>query len=254
MACRRRLADAPDASVISLETNVMDLSNVDEFEDYLNKEVKLATSELTKLQENSRKHLQKLVYTNMVDRFDSMIDNKLLANSLSAGLLDEVLSELKTPMSEADVFRLILSGIKSREIIEDRVKSLLSTGVLRTRHSKKLSKLFELCKPDENVWNHPRVNISTGKILAKFTPQNNKVPSSICGYADWLYSRRNSIVHGGGSSKMLENDLLQIEKLFKAKPAKTTKLKLSAIEVTREFYLSVVHIVKKPSDITSPPS
>jgi hypothetical protein len=231
----------------------MELSSVNEFETYISKEVKLATAELTKLEENSRKHLQKLVYTNMVDRFDSMVDHVLLDNALSEKLLSEALSKLETPMTEAEVFRLILSGNNVNKIIEDRVKVILSTNLLRNRHSKKLSKLFELCCPDEKVWNEPRVNVSTGKILAKFTPQNNKVPTSVCGYADWIYSRRNSIVHGGGGSTMLENDLTQLEKLFKAKPAKTTKLKLSAIEVTAEFYLSVVKIIKA-SDITTPSS
>jgi len=36
-------------------------------------------------------------------------------------------------------------------------------------------------------------------------PQHRKIPYSICGYADWLYARRNSIVHGAGAKSLLEN-------------------------------------------------
>ncbi len=215
-----------------------------EFESFVSKEVKSATLELEKLEEDSRKHLQKLVYTNLVDRFDSMIDHFLLDNSLDESLLTEALNKLDTPMSEANVFRLLLDKEKTQDKIEERIKNILRNGVLRNRHSQKLSKLFDIFCPSEGVWNNPRVNISTGKILPKYTPQNKKVPSSVCGYADWLYSRRNTIVHGSGTSAMLPNDIAQIKKLFKCTPAKTTRLKLSAITVTSEFYLSVVSLLK----------
>ena len=47
---------------------------IDDFVAFLDREVNSAVTELTKVAEASRKHLQKLVYTNVVDRFDSTID------------------------------------------------------------------------------------------------------------------------------------------------------------------------------------
>lgn len=223
----------------------MNLSNVLEFEKFVNREVIQATTELEGLAEGSRNHLQKLVYTNLVDRFDVMIDKTILDNALHDRLLDDALKKLDSPVSESDVLKLLMNGENIHQIVEARVRGVLSNSILRNRHSNKLSKVFELIGEQSNVWNKPRVNVSTGKILQTFTPQNNKVPTSICGYADWLYSRRNSIVHGGGASKMLENDVAQLDKLFKAKVAASTRLKLSAIKVTSDFYLCIVKMLKE---------
>ena len=222
----------------------MNLRNVLDFEKFVKGEVTKATNELEGLAEGSRNHLQKLVYTNLVDRFDVMVDKTILDNALHDRLLDDALKKLDSPVSEADVLKLFMDGSDIHEIVESRVKNVLRDGVLRGRHSNKVSKLFELVGLEKNLWTKPRVNISTGKILASFTPQNKKIPTSVCGYADWLYSRRNSIVHGGGSSKMLENDVTQLKKLFKAEVAKTTRLSFSALGVSSEFYLGVVKLIK----------
>lgn len=222
----------------------MNIQNVLDFEKFVNGEVKKATVELNGLAEGSRNHLQKLVYTNLVDRFDVMVDKTILDNALHERLLDDALKKLDSPVSESDVLKLLMDGNDIHEIVESRVQNILRDGVLRGRHSNKVSKLFDLMGMEKNLWTKPRVNISTGKILANFTPQNKKTPTSVCGYADWLYSRRNSIVHGGGSSKMLENDVTQLKKLFKAEVAKTTRLSFSALGVTSEFYLGVVKLIK----------
>lgn len=192
----------------------MDLQHIDDFEKFVNTEVSKAAKELEGLAEGSRAHLQKLVYTNLVDRFDVMVDKTILGNALHQNLLDESLKKLDSPVTEAEVLRLLLDGNNIQEVVESRVKSVLSNGILRSRNSRKLSKLFELFDVKDDVWNKPRVNNATGKVLASFKVQNKKVPASICGFADWTYSRRNSIVHGGGASKMLENDIEQLKKLF----------------------------------------
>lgn len=222
----------------------MEKQSIIEFESFVNNEVQLAALELANLGEESRKHLQKLVYTNLIDRFDSMIDHFLLDNSLDETLLTEALSKLETPMSEASVYRLLLVKETTQDIIEERIKNILRNSVLTKRHSQKLAKLFDIVCPSENVWNKPRVNPSTGKILKTFTSHNAKVPSSVCGYADWLYSRRNTVVHGSGTSSLLENDVTQIKKLFKCTPAKTIKIKLPAITVTSDFYRAVTTLLK----------
>lgn len=221
----------------------MNIQKIEEFEAYLEREVASASSELENLEEESRKHLQKLVYTNLVDRFDSMVDHTLLDNAFNETLLTEVLDKLKEPISEGEILRLFVDATDTSGHINSRVQDTLRNGVLRNRHSKKLSKLLEVFCPDEHTMK-PRVNVSTGKILSKFKPQNNKIPSSIAGYADWLYSRRNAVVHGGGSASMLDNDLEQLKTIYKANPAKRVRLSLSSLKNATAFYSSVVRLLK----------
>lgn len=107
-----------------------------------------------------------------------------------------------------------------QDALDSKLQDALREAALRARHSRKLSTLFSVLQPDQECWNTPRVNISTGAIIDQIKPQNKTIPYSICGYADWIYSRRNSVVHGAGTTKFLENDLVQLDKLFKCKPAK----------------------------------
>ena len=100
-----------------------------------------------------------------------------------------------------------------------------------------------MLQPDQECWNTPRVNISTGAIIDQIKPQNKAIPYSICGYADWVYSRRNSVVHGTGTTKFLKNDLVQLDKLFKCKPAKTIRIQLSSVKTAAAFYKSVVDLL-----------
>ena len=222
----------------------MDLTHINEFEKFLKQEVKEATDELEGLAEGSRKHLQKLVYTNLVDRFDYMIDKTFISNSMHDNLLDDALKKLDSPVTESVVLKLLMNGDNIHQVVELRVQNVLRNGVLRNRHSLKLEKLFQVFGEDSNFKNKRRVNISTGKILAKFTPPNNKVPTSICGYADWLYSRRNAVVHGGGNSHISQIDLDQLKKIYNADVVKTTRLKLGAITIASAFYQDVVKLLK----------
>jgi hypothetical protein len=103
----------------------MEISNIIEFEKFVNTEVKQASKELEGLADSSRTHLQKLVYTNLVDRFDVMVDKTILNNSLQPILLDESLKKLDSPMTEAEVLRLLLNGDNIKEVVEMRVKASL---------------------------------------------------------------------------------------------------------------------------------
>ena len=227
----------------------MNLTHVKEFQKFVQSEAKEAAAELEGLTEASRKHLQKLVYTNLVDRFDVMVDKTIIANALHESLLEESLKQLDSSVSEADILRLLMDSRNINLVVEERIQTVLRNGVLRNRHSLKLQKLFELVGETSNYQKKPRVNLSTGKILHEFTPQNNKVPTSICGYADWLYSRRNSIVHGGGGAKMSDIDLNQLKKIYNSDVVKITKIKLNAITVASEFYLGVARMLTTAVDL-----
>ena len=222
----------------------MEIAAINDFSTYVDKEILPATKELEKLDDKHRKHLQKLVYTNLVNRFDVMIDHSIIENGESDALLDRGLKPLDSTVSEADILRLLLKSESIQDVIRTRVEASLAATVLRERHSKKLSILFDAFSADREIWNHPRVNISTGAILEKRKVDNMRIPHSICGYADWLYSRRNSLVHGAGTSSFLENDKNQIKKHFKVTVGTKIMIKVGSITNTAKFYKNVCAMLK----------
>ena len=193
--------------------------------------------------ETSRKHLQKLAYTNIVNRFDTMIDNTLLDNCRSQYLVDKATANLNSPVMESDLIKLLLKGKDIDDALDSKIIDSLRISVLRDRHSRKLQQLFELFGQGDKVWKTPRVNISTGRIFEKMTPLNNKVPYSICGYSDWLYSRRNALVHGAGVMSFHDNDLKQLLKLFNCIPAKKFRIKIATIKNAAVFYENVSELL-----------
>jgi hypothetical protein len=214
-----------------------------EFEKFVSKVLLPATKDMGKLADTNRKHVQKLVYTNLVDRFDAMVDEAIRENCRKEDLVKEALKGMTQPLTEADMLRLLMEGTSIQDAIDVRLKDVLSIAVLRQRHSKKLAMLFKVLKPQEEFWSKPRVYSATGQIFEQMTLHQKTIPHSVCGYADWLYSRRNSIVHGAGTAKLLPNDLKQIEALFNCKAAKTFKIKLSLIKNAATFYENVVHLL-----------
>ena len=228
---------------VNLTLDLMNTSRFDDFEKFVDNELLPAVTDIGKLADANRKHVQKLVYTNLVDRFDAMIDGAILDNCRREHLVEEAMKGMTQSVTEADVIRLLLEGASLQDAIDHRLKDVLRLAVLRQRHSKKLQTLFKVLKPDDNCWSKPRVNPATGAILASITPQQKSLPYSICGYADWVYSRRNSVVHGAGTSKLLANDVKQLTALFNVKPAATFKIKLSSINNLATFYQSIVHLL-----------
>jgi hypothetical protein len=224
----------------------MNIEALEEFRIFVNREIVPATKDLEKLSDGNRKHVQKLVYTNLVDRFDSAVDSSLLKNCREEPLVTDAAKRLSQPITEADLLQLLLQGDTLQDALEAKLRASLRESVLRQRHSRKVSKLFEVLQPDQECWNTPRVNISAGTIHSKVTPKKGSVPYSICGYADWLYSRRNAIVHGSGSPNVLANDADQLERLFKCKPAKRIRVQLSSTTTAAKFYSSVVELLIGP--------
>ncbi len=210
---------------------------------YVTKEVLPASEDLEKLEDANRKHIQKLVYTNLVDRFDSMVDGAILDNCRSEFLASEATKSMSQQITESDLIQLLMKSEDLQDALDEKLKGALRNTVLRNRHSRKLASLFEAFELSEYGRNAPCVNISTGAILAKIKPQQKTIPYSICGYADWLYSRRNAIVHGAGTNKFLKNDVNQLNKLYKCKPAATFRIKVSSITIAATFYKGVAEIL-----------
>lgn len=232
---------------LALCHTTMITNHITEFESFVANDVDAAAKELSGIKTDAqRKHLQRLVYTNLVDRFDSMVDHTLLVNAASTSLLDEALSKLNDPLPEGELLRLLLASNASVHA-ESRVQEYVRTNILRKRHSQKLEKLLGVLHPSVNATKAPRVNVNTGAVVAKFTPQNNKIPASICGYADWLYSRRNSVVHGAGGTALLRNDLDKLKSLYNAQPAAGVKISVGSISSASKYYLGVSSLLKSPA-------
>jgi len=222
----------------------MDYRQINDFLAFVDGDIASAVAELKIVAEPSRKHLQKLVYTNVVNRFDSTVDHLFLDNSLEEPMLSEMLEKLDDPLSEGKVLRLIsMSEEDVSGYIRGRAQNVLRNGILRERHSKKLRKLFEVFSPSENC-DQPRVNPSTGSITGKFKLQIKTIPCSIPGYADWLYCRRNALVHGGRNAKMLSNDITQVQKLYGCKLAANVRIKIGSIRNAVRFYREALAMLK----------
>jgi len=214
-----------------------------DFKKFIDKEIDPALEDLGNLEERNRVHVQKLVYTNIVDRFDTMIDISILDNCREEAVADLSMKDMTGTVTESDLVKILLQGEDLQGALDIKLKNGLRNTVLRQRHSLKLNTLFSVFKPEINCMGAQRVNVSTGYILETMKPQLKTVPYSIAGYSDWLYSRRNSIVHGAGTNKFLQNDIKQMKKLYKKEPAKTFKIKLASVQNTVVFYKEVVRLL-----------
>jgi hypothetical protein len=220
--------------------------HLSDFKEFLKKDVKPSIKELENLtSEKSRVHLQKLVFTNLVDRFDTAIDRALIDRIESEELLREIIKDAKPSWSEGDAIKMLLQASNPKEIAINRLKELYRSSIGRERHSHKLERLLLNFGLERNELRNPRVNPSKGEILNTFTVQTNSIPPSIIGYADWIYSKRNALVHGGGKASLLENDVKQIKKVFGSfEPAKGNafKLQLSSIITASNFYEALINL------------
>lgn len=210
-------------------------SHCELFIDFCNKDVISAIQELNKIKdENNRKHLQKLVYVNLVNRFDHLLDELLLWFSVNnVEVREEVLGKLDDqPIYKKEVFEMFFLKEKSYEYVIEKISDSARSSLLRQRHSKKLTKLAGAIG-----WKNlqkPRVN-KDGRIFTE-CKKNKKVPNNVIGYADWLYCRRNGIVHGDGSNYTRE-DLEHLNKEYVGVIlSKSFKLQLSSITSALNYY------------------
>ncbi len=140
----------------------MNIERFADFSKFVEKEILPATKDLEKFDDPSRKHVQKLVYTNLVDRFDAMVDGAILDNCREGHLVAEAAKVLTKPITESDLLQLLMHSEDIQEALNNKLKDSLRNEVLRERHSRKLSTLFRVFQPDQECWNQPRVNISVG--------------------------------------------------------------------------------------------
>ena len=202
----------------------------------VNKEILPATSELEKIKdEKSRKHLQKLAYTNIVNRFDATIDGILIDNCRSPYLVEKATANLSSTVTESDLIKLLLKGKDIEEALTTKLSDALRSNVLRERHSKKLHHLFELVGQGKEALNKPRVNINTGKILDKMN--SGGTTKSLTPYVGLLTGIFQAECFGSwaGKMKFMDNDLKQLKQIFNCVPATTFRIRKIYDPVNRNF-------------------
>lgn len=220
------------------------LNDIEVFAMFCKNDIQSAIKELQKIKtESNRKHLQRLVYVNLVNRFDYLIDKLLLwfvVNNNS--LRDEILKAIEQEtISKKEVFEMFFMKDRSYDIVIDKIKDLTRNNLLRERHSKKLHKILSKCLEWKNI-EKPRVG-NDGKIFEK-TKKNDRQPNNVLGYTDWLYSRRNSLVHGDGKN-YTTSDYDHIIKQYSVKLPKNFRLQLASITSAVNFYNDLLVKMKK---------
>jgi len=174
-----------------------------------------------------------------------MVDATILGNCREDDFSGRALKNSTGNVTEAELLRLLMRGDGLQDALTKRLQNGLRSSVIRERHSRKLQLLFQVFAPNGNAdTGIPRVNPSTGAIVEKHKVQDKQIPHSIVGYADWLYSRRNSIVHGAGTNRFLDNDRVQIKNHYKIDLKKTFKISVGSIMIAQVYYLNVAKILK----------
>ena len=223
----------------------MDLSPIREFETFAAKQIDPAIIDLKELPDDSRKHIQRLLFTNLVDQFDVMVDRLLLQNCREDALAEKALSKATGNVTEGDLIRLLMNGDKLEEALATKLKDEIRNSTLSKRHSLKLKELLATLFEDQSLHTQmPRVNVNTGQIVDKFKIANKKMPHSVTGFADWLYCRRNAIVHGGTSVKISPVDLKRIKEIYKVDIAKSPKISLGSSTTALNFYRNLTGLLR----------
>ena len=222
-------------------------NHIDKFEKFINSEIESAIKELLKIKtESNRKHLQRLVYVNLINRFDSLVDTLLLKFTLiESDFKKRVLNEIKEePVYLKDVYDIILSK-DPKASVEKRVENIVRVKFLNQRHSIKLRQLlyYGFGWKDTDM-DRPRVFTNNGSLFNDVTRRDGaKTPDSVIGYADWLYSRRNSFVHHD-KLEITKVDADYIKRKFNIKVAGAISLKISSIKSASKYYLDLCGILK----------
>src|SRR5882724_4936202 len=162
----------------------MNTNQIKDFAKFLDKGLMPAVKDLEKLTDANRKHVQRLVYTNFVDRFDYLVDKLILENRREEILVAKAFEGSDRPVTEYELMNLLLQSSNLQIALDGRLQDKLRLSVLRQRHSRKLFTLLSLTDNIGEFDKKPRVNPSTGDISDSFKIQIKTTPHSICGYAD----------------------------------------------------------------------
>ena len=225
----------------------MNIEPIKELRRYIEKQINPSLDDIAGLGESSRKHVQKLVYTNLVDRFDVMVDHMVMENCRTESIFSSLSNHLNDSISESYLINLLMDSDNIQDVIDERLKDVARTNILRKRHSQKLDFLLKSFDLAEYTKAKPQVQVGNGKIVLSAKPSTAthvKVPNTVCSYADWLYARRNGVVHGSTGSKFLNNDIRMMKKLYNFECPKTFKMQIGAVKNAVNFYVCITDLLE----------
>lgn len=215
---------------------VVKIVSLRKFSVYLEKDFKPAYEEISKIAvSKNRVHIQKLLYVSLLNRFDSAIDEFFYENPESDVLESAIKSSLSQPLTAYEMIGLIRGG---EDVIADKIRSIVKAEVGRKKHVDKLSMMLKQLGFSDSEVKKNRVNNASGSILDAYSATKTH-PVSILGYADWLYARRNILVHSTNS-----NSDSKLKKRFKetynvALP-NSIRLSISALKTASKFYTDLM--------------
>lgn len=225
------------------------INTINEFLNFLTKNIEPSITELESItSDKNRSHLQRLVYTNLVDRFDSLIDILLIEfASVNSEFQKKIISTIKDEsVSKAYLFNVLLSE-NVKEKIEEDLENIVRNDFLRKRHADKLrTLLFDCMNFSSNEIDKPRVN-ADGRIHITYTQSTSakkKIPATIIGYSDWVYIRRNTLVHNFGKLALSEKDFAYIQNKYNTTPSKNVGIKIESITSVKKFYSYLLKEIK----------
>jgi len=127
-----------------------------------------------------------------------------------------------------------------------RVEDVARIKCLNRRHASKIAMLLkDCCGWEDTLFKQPRVNVGNGDIYTS-TAKSPKIPNSIVGYYDWLYSRRNALVHGD-TPKFLPSDIKAMKESYRVDLSKSFSLKLQSIESASNYYSKICEKITSDS-------
>jgi hypothetical protein len=220
------------------------IQEINKFVSFCDNEILPVVPQLERMR-SARVHLQKLVYAHVVDKFDLLVDQMLLwsATHLEVARGEILLAMSNTPITTKRVYELFLSGLQARELIEEEIVENSRVEYSKDNHENKVRKLTDYVHWAEAT-KQLRVN-TNGKISdkpLKRTSIQKNTPSSVVGFAYYLFARRSGISHGD-SRKFTEKDKVAMEKNYHIKLTSFI-IKPASIKTAVTFYKGFLEHVK----------
>jgi len=132
----------------------MNTDRLADFIGFLDREIACAVVELNAISEKSRRHIQKLVYTNLVDRFDSTVDHSLLDNILEEPLLSDGVKSLDQPLAEGETLRFLAELADPKQRLTNRLETVSDSvdPPACQSPSSPASGMWEMMRSRDRVW------------------------------------------------------------------------------------------------------
>ena len=216
------------------------LDSVADFKKYLEKDFRPAYYEIGRLDDKNRIHIQKSLYISLLNRFDSTLDDFFKSNSNSKfdGLNEMIKEFLETPVTTQMLMKSLKEGVG---YLEDKRRAAIMGEVSRKKHVDKARLMLKTIGFDDKGLNSSRVNNLTGGIFNSFEKTSSNAPSSIIGFIDWLYCRRNVLVHSGGRSAFDKKMVDRFQKGYKVKLT-TIRISYGALSIADKFYSDLLKL------------